>query len=257
MRFLRQCCGLLCVLSVVSTGYANDTNKSGWQFVVAPYVWATNLNGNTQVGAYRVPVDQTFGDIVEKLNFAGMLYFSASKNKTGMFLDALYSQTSTNATDRGVTAKATNDYGIFTNAITYQAYAKYFNASHRAIILTPYVGARETINDTTINASFLNFSDSVSDNHTWADPILGMRLDLLFNANWSFVFFGDGGAVSSDNYTYRFEGLFGYKPTKFQTARFYLGYQLLKENYQTGSGEKTFAWNMNTFGPMLGVSFAF
>ena len=254
---MRSICIGLCLLSASPLIDAENTNKSPWQFVVAPYVWGTGLNGNTQVGPYNVPVRQTFDDIVNKLDFAGMLYFSASKNKWGVFLDTLYSQTSTSNADHALTVTAKNNYGIFTNAITYQAYKNYFSHPGSAIVLTPYIGARETINNTTVNATFYDFKDSVSDNHTWADPIMGARVDLSFNRNWSFVFFGDVGAISDTNYTYRIEGLFGYQPTSFKTASFYLGYQLLKEDYKTGSGIKTFEWNMNTFGPVLGVAFSF
>lgn len=256
---MRSLCIGLCLLSSTSLIYADNVsaNNNTWKFVIAPYLWGVNLNGNTRVGPYSVPVNQTFGDIFSKLNYAGMVYFSVSKNKLGVFLDALYSQVSTSATDRALTAKATNDYGIFTNAITYHAYTKDFNHPGSSIDLTPYLGARETINDTTIKATFHSLTDSVSDNQTWADPIAGVRADLHFNPTWSFALFTDGGATSSTNYTYRVEGLLGYKPASFKTARFYLGYQLLKEDYKTGSGLKTFEWNMNTFGPMLGVAFSF
>ena len=244
----------LCLMGATSLIYA-DNNP--WKFVIAPYIWGVGLNGNTEVGPYNVPVHQTFGDIVNKLDIAGMLYFSASKNKVGVFVDALYSKISTSASDDGISAKATNNYGIFTNAVTYEAYKQYFSHPGSEIIVTPYIGARETINDTTINASYGHITDSVSGNYTWVDPVAGARVDLQFNHNWSFVFFGDGGAISSTNYTYRVEGLFGYKPTSFKTARFYLGYQLLREDYTTGSGLKTFGWNMNNFGPVLGVAFRF
>lgn len=247
----------ICLFCATSPLYADVNATHPWKFVIAPYLWAINLNGNTQIGSLNVPVKEDFGDLFKHLNFGGMLYVSAAKNKKGVFLDAVYSKISTKKTLLGINLKATNEYGIFTQGLTYEIYKKAFNAPERFITVTPYIGAREILNNTTITANSAFFNSSVTGNHSWADPIIGTQIDSHFNKNWSFLFFADGGAAASSNYTYRFSGLLGYKPTSLKSTRFYFGYQLLSVNYKIGSGIHTYAWNMDNYGPLLGVALTF
>jgi hypothetical protein len=250
-----------CLIALPLLGYAAhlDSDQDGqWKFVVAPYLWGTNLSGNTQMGAYNAPVNESFGDILKQLNFAGMLYLSIAKDNFGAFLDTIYSQTSTTTSYDPVNIKSTNDYGILTLAATYLAYKTHFNHSSSMLAVTPYVGARETIDNTTIKLSYGDLSDSVSSNHHWVDPIVGARIDYQINPTWSLVVFADGGGTNTNtNYNYRFSGLAGYKLPSFKTARIYAGYQYLREKYLTGSGRDTFEWNMKTYGPVLGISVTF
>jgi len=53
-------------------------------------------------------------------------------------------------------------------------------------------------------------------------------------------------------------GFFGYKPNAnslFRNTTTYLGYRLLYQHYQTGSGASLYEWNMHIFGPVLGLAF--
>ena len=97
------------------------------------------------------------------------------------------------------------------------------------------------------------------DNQSWVDPLIGLRIIYAFNKAWSATLEGDvGGTSTTTDYSYNVNALIGYHPqtTKLNTT-VYLGYRLLDQNYQTGSGVNTFVWNMRIAGPIMGVAFDF
>jgi hypothetical protein len=62
-----------------------------WHFFVAPYLWASGLEGTVGVNnAVSVPVDLSFGDVFEKLDFALLTRFEGRKNRFGFGTDVVY-----------------------------------------------------------------------------------------------------------------------------------------------------------------------
>ena len=75
-----------------SVAYAEDSDDADWEVRVAPYVWGASLEGNVQAfpSAPSVPVDLTFGDIFNKLDFAFMLAVEARRDKLYLKSDSSY-----------------------------------------------------------------------------------------------------------------------------------------------------------------------
>ena len=53
--------------------------ESGWEFHVAPYLWAIAMDGNVTVKGFEADVNMSFSDIWDQLNFALMLAYEARK----------------------------------------------------------------------------------------------------------------------------------------------------------------------------------
>jgi hypothetical protein len=59
--------------------------ESGWEFQVAPYLWAISMNGNMTVKGLVADVDIGFKDILDELDFAVMLVYEARKRHWGLW----------------------------------------------------------------------------------------------------------------------------------------------------------------------------
>ncbi|MFA9420997.1 MAG: hypothetical protein ACERLB_12675, partial [Gammaproteobacteria bacterium] len=69
--------GLLTFCSTLTQAQESDADN-GWQFAIAPYLWGSDVSGQTQRGQ---PIDVDIGDIVDNLESALMVSFEARKNK--------------------------------------------------------------------------------------------------------------------------------------------------------------------------------
>ena len=65
--------------------------SNGWQFSVAPYLWAISMNGNVTVRGLEAEVDASFNDILDELNFAFMMQYEARKGHWGLWGNTIYS----------------------------------------------------------------------------------------------------------------------------------------------------------------------
>lgn len=244
------------ILSIGLILSAPFISAKGWDFNLAPYVWLMNMNGDTGVANARVHVDENFSDLVKELQGGAMLWFEANNDRVGLFANALYAVLDANTDVAGFTIHSKEKFGLYTLGASYVAYrAQYKDCSK--FEFTPYVGARITTNDVSIDVRNTNLS--VSNNHTWTDPIIGMRLDYAFNKYWQIIGAADiGGTNFNTHKSYNLNAFIGYTPYKSMPYfTFYLGYRWLNQHYETGSGINYFLWNMKLFGPILGFNFAF
>ena len=239
-------------LFCVTTSYAMNTGNA-WQFNIAPYLWATGMSGTEGIGSSRVHINQTFSDIWHDLDWGGMLWLDANKDNLGLFINTMYVVLSKDVTDGPVSADIKNRFGIFSAGASYEVLRR------GALAVSPYAGFRYTLNDTAVTLNTPLSSLRATDNQHWTDPILGLKLLYNFTRAWSILLAGDlGGTNANDHYSYNVVGLLGYSPqTIFTNTTAYLGYRLLDQHYETGSGSSAFNWNMKLFGPVLGVSIAF
>jgi len=225
-----------------------DTSDD-WQFTVAPYLWALNMDGNVQIGKTKARMSENFGDIWDQLQWAGMIYLEAHKDKFGLFFNAIYSVLNQSG-DYQTNLKT--KFGLFTGGVSYDWLNKSLGEFNE-ITLSPYLGFRTTVNNLTLTAPGL----SVSNDHTWTDPILGSKLNWQFTQRWSVVLAADVGGTDSNDYSYNVQGLIGFTPERLKALSVYLGYRYLDEYYVTGSGRNLFSWQMHMHGPLVGLAYTF
>ena len=61
-----------------------------WEFAVTPYVWFIFLDGDITIKGRQSAVNVSFGDIFEKLNFAGIVQAEARKGRLGGFVNTVF-----------------------------------------------------------------------------------------------------------------------------------------------------------------------
>ena len=257
---------LTTVIFVCSSGFARsgaaannhaatseNLSATSWHYRIAPYLWLINMDGSSQIGMTRGHIEQNFGDILSHLSFAGMVWLEADKGNLGIFLNSMYSVLKDTAHSGALTLDATSRFGLFTGGVSYKTY----QSTYWSVV--PFIGFRYTLNDSQLKASIPSVTVNEKDNQSWVDPLIGLRIIYAFNKAWSATLEGDvGGTSTTTDYSYNVNALIGYHPqtTKLNTT-VYLGYRLLDQNYQTGSGVNTFVWNMRIAGPIMGVAFDF
>jgi len=237
---------------------AADASNPAWQFDIAPYLWAANMNGRVGVGPVNAHLSESFSDILSQLNVGGMLWLGAHKGPFGLFLNSIYIVLSDDAMVGPIKVDQKTKSGLFTAGISYIILQKQFlqaNGSTTQLQLEPYLGDRYTLNN--VRISLLN--RTITNNHHWQDPIVGLRMTYDW-PRWVVQLAGDvGGTNTKTQYSYNWAAMVGYKPAspKMKHVAFYLGYRNLYQVYTTGSGRNYFNWNMRELGPMLGVNFSF
>lgn len=238
--------------------FAADATNPAWQFDIAPYLWAANMNGRVGAGPVTAHMTESFSDILSQLNIGGMLWLGVHKGPVGIFLNSIYIVLSDDAKVGPVQVDQKTKSGLFTAGISYIILQKQFaraDGSVNQLQLEPYVGDRYTLNNVRINV--LNLT--INSNHHWQDPIIGLRMTYDW-PRWVLQLALDaGGTNAKTQYSYNWAALVGYKPASpnMKHVAFYLGYRNLYQVYTTGSGKNYFNWNMRELGPVVGVNFNF
>jgi len=258
------CLNALVATCMLSTLFSNvqaapvETQDSSvetpWTFAITPYVWAINMQGETQIGNQMSVVNQPFSKILQELDWGGMLWLEAKKDRWGAFINTVYAELNNSGNEGPYTTNIQNKLGLFSGGMSYTAYR--YIQDESTLSIDPYVGFRYTLNNATITIPVLNYN-LVNDN-TWTDPIIGTRLEYDFNQRWQAILAADiGGTNFNTDKSYNINGFVGYTPQSIKNVTFYAGYRLLYQRYEDGSGPNFFLWSMKMFGPSLGVTFKF
>lgn len=250
LKYVTQC--LYGLLTATSMAVASDAI----QIDVAPYLWATSMHGNIQVGPERVSISQSFSDLMKHFQGGGMLFVNIHKNKWGLFGNALYSVLKDKQAFHTIPIEARNNFGIFSGGVSYAlVYKSVFDNPSPALALELLAGARFTLNDTKINLGPLTFKD----NQSWTDPIIGARLTYPLKPRFHFIAVGDIGGANG-HHSYDIQAYLGYqtiKPVLFNNMTLYLGYRFLHQYFSTGRGLNYYLWDMDIRGPVLGFKTVF
>lgn len=219
---------------------AQTTND--WRFTLAPYVWATALDGTTVIKGQEADVDITPSDIYDHLDLAVMSMFVARKGDWGIAGDAVLVDLSVENGTPPVKFDPT------LSVVTVQAVRRL----NKVVDLT--FGAR--YNRLHARLEFkAPINIEVDRSRNWIDPVVGVVLHTPGEHRWHAMLIADAGGTRSSNTTWQFFPSFGIDLSKW--ASFEIGYRFIDTNYETGSGSDRFEWDVLADGPAAGVAFTF
>ncbi|MFG1206807.1 hypothetical protein V5F79_08620 [Xanthobacter flavus] len=233
---------------------------SGWQYQATLYLWATGIDGD--IGIRRlpaIPVDITFGDVMQNFQGAVMGNFIAKKDNWTLFADVFWSQlgTSKNLSTAG---------------------QPLLDFSQRLFILSGAAGYRLPVGDadfdlsatagfryqrlsanTSLSSIFVPFAISESDTKDWLDPTFGLALQWKLNKQWFLNALADvGGFGLPASSKLSAQGLVavGYNWNEsWSTA---LGYRALYTDYESiTSPTRDFRYNTTMHGPFMSIGYHF
>ncbi len=225
---------------------------NAWSFEFEPYMLIASMSGDAKIGRTpAVEIGMNFGDILEKLDIGAMAHFEAvHQSAWGIWLDYGFMDLSSDITGPvdGVT-DARMRQG------TFEAFAMYRQPLENGYI-DYLAGIRWWDNDIDVSHNLLPIDVEIEED--WVDPVIGARWTTAINESWKFSLLGTVGGfgVGSDLTA---SGAVGFKYVINNLLDLDLQYKALWADYESGTkGQKGyFAYDVTTYGPIIGLNFKF
>ena len=231
--------------ATAGSGSGAATTASKWNYLVEPYLLAPTMDGSSGVRGVSADVSASASDIFSVLKFGAMLYMEASNARWAISMDGLYM----NLGDSGSTRLGSVDVGVEQGGLLATGYWR----------IRPWAELSLAFQYNSVHGSLKGsgpFAVDLSQNESWVDPYLGVRLSASRSEAWNFRFTGNVGGfgVGSDFAWQAFpEAGYRFNPL-FELAG---GYRAIYMDYTNGSGSDEFTYQLTTSGPQLGAKFHF
>ena len=251
------------VMAITCTqSFAQDTaavkqpapTKKKWNFLAEVYLMFPNMEGKSGLGTLpEVDVDANPGDIFDKLQIAAMLYFEAAKDRWAFSSDLIYMSLKQNLKTGPVIQSG-------------EANAKQFAwelAGMRRLLPMLEAGVGLRLNSMKMGLDLVQnnvgggtTNRSRSTTETWVDPFIVARLKSDPAKKFIYQLRGDiGGFGVGSDFAWQIQAYAGYRFSKlFQITA---GYRVLGMDYDKGSGEDRFLYDMDIFGAVVRFGFNF
>ena len=244
-----------------------------WEFIVTPYLWATYMDGSSTAGGETSNVDVNASDILRGLNFAFMGQLTARKGRWGVFVNAVYANLDGSQSIGLTSVSATIEQTLLDFAVFYRVGdwrdlqgeglmpvsgfldlyggARYMNLGLDLDLRLPRRGPGGNVE------SVINLTGHGS--KSWIDPIVGFRTRWNLTERWNVALQADIGGGANADLTWQAQLIAGYRFGLFadDDANWLLGYRAIYEKYQDGQGDRKFALNATTHGPVFGLAIRF
>ena len=253
-NFFQKSTFLILLASSTQT-FAQDSIQpdNSWHFKVEPNMMLPHMKGKASVSRLpNVHVSQSPSDFFEHLKFAGMLTFEAENKDWVITSDIIYAS---------LAANVKKDPLVLDGKLA----AKQFSFEAGLLRkITPWLEAGISMNLVNIKSGFdVNLINPISlkpmhlDRNlskTWVDPMLVARTRNLPNKKFLYNVSGEiGGFGIGSKLAWQLEGLAGYQFSNLFYAM--VGYQIISMDYEKGSNNSNFVYDMDMFGPMIKVGF--
>ena len=237
---------VLLLIIVLTATTASSQQENAWKFDLAPlYLWAVNLEGDVAVRGISSPVDLPFDTIFDNLEGVFIFHFEAlHENKWGFIADIDYLDISQNA------QVAIFDIDVSVKE-TVAEFDGFYRISHGVHQFDMVAGVR--YNEVKLEYNIRNLPLDNSRTENWWDPVVGVRYRYPIADRWTLQLRGDiGGFGIGSDFTWQTIGLIDYQPWKYVSL--VGGYRALSLDYETGSGNDVFKYDVLLHGPVLGLN---
>lgn len=233
---------LAAMILTAITGNANA--ESEWNHTLVPlYLWASGIEGTTQLGPVTAPLSIEFSDALDNLDTTLTFHYEANKDKVGLFADVFHlSLNPEGALANGVPA----GINLTNNIVELGGIYRPDNTNGLEVLL----GLRWT--DLEVDASIGPAPNRTLIDSDWTDVFAGLRKTFDVSDNTSFTLRGDVGTGDSD-LVWNAALLLNYRFNK--TVSMFGGYRWLDYDYETGSGPERFSYDVTYQGPAIALRF--
>jgi hypothetical protein len=242
----------------------NADNSEKWEFLVIPYLWASAIEGDVTVKGVSSEVDASFSDILDNLDFATQLHLEAARGRWGLFLDPTYIKLSADGDVPTIVGDVDVDvdteewlveFGGF-----YRLYEGTCSKKEMPLWFDVMAGGRYFYVDNEIDIDGpLGFVDiNVDDSQDWVDPIVGARIQGYLTKKLVVSLRGDVGGFDMGNtsdFAWNVVASVGYELSERMTLLFC--YRFLDVDYDDGSGNDRFEYDVQMDGPAIALSIKF
>jgi hypothetical protein len=236
-----------------SAGAQTATPGSGaWQFQIIPNVWFPGVAGYISAQGAITYRNLSLSDIFDTYDYGGSVYFEGRKNKWAFFLEPTYLNLSTESKAGGLTANIGLDEWIVEFGGSYQ-FADLPLDSKQGMMFDVLLGGRYWSVENTIDIT--GYPHRV-DKEEWIDPFVGLRLRMNLTENLYLVARADiGGFSVGSQFSWEYIFILGYRFSP--NVSFMLGYRILDVNYDHGTGNSYFEYDVTMQGPIAGLALHF
>jgi hypothetical protein len=240
-------------LNLAATAQAQNASDGGWHYLLQPYVMFPNLNGEIGVGNLpTASVDENPSDIFGQLQAGAMLYAEAKHDCWAVSSDFLYMKLGADVAGGAVISSGeveVKQLGWEVDVL-------------RDVLPWLEVGIGAQLNqiesDVKVVVNTPSGPESQTDklSQTWLDPTIVARAKSSFAENW-FVRprVNIGGFGVGSDFSWQVQVDVGYHVSQLMILT--LGYRAIGIDYDHGSGQDRFLYDLTTFGPVLKVGFKF
>jgi hypothetical protein len=240
----------LVLLSIIApAALAQSPGSSGkgsdeWKFTLAPYLLLPWMNGKVAIAGLEHEVDVSPSQILQNLQFGAMGYLEARKAGWGVGVDAVYMALGTDVPQPS--ANVDVNQGAYTFLGVRQLNKK----------VDLLFGARWNVIQGKLEFKGPLLLGTFEKTQQWVEPVVGLRLMQRLGGRWSFTMEGDiGGFGAGSDFAWQLWPLVGFDLSKHATLK--LGYRVLSEDYENGTGAQLFKYDVITQAIALGVAFNF
>lgn len=237
----------------IATGHVTATAQAppqatGWQFEIAPYLWASGVKGTIGVLGQTADVDISFSEILENLDFALMFPAELRKGLWGIGGELIYLKVSKSA---AVAQAPSTSIEFEESQLLLELSPRYRVLARRIWKVDALAGVRFMSLDPTLT---IGPDVELGKRRSWADPIVGTRVIADLAPRWLVQARADigGFGVGSD---FTWQGvLFGrYRISDHVAVA--AGYRYLDVDFEDTDDE--FLYDVAMHGPVLGVVLTF
>jgi hypothetical protein len=243
-----------CVLAVAlsATGFcplAQASDSDGWDWMVAPYVWAVGFNTDlerTQPPAGGISNDTNFDGVLDKFDGAFQVHIEGQEAHWGMLADFTYLGLSDDQDYPRFHTESDLDARLFDVAAVWSPGDDRYNGWDVFAGLR-YIDVNLTADFMPVNPAFQ--ASSFKSGETFNDFLVGGRYTWTLSDRWGVSLRGDTSFGDTDG-TYNASAIASYKT---DIGSWLFGYRYM--DAKTTSGDNDI--NIVMYGPMIGYGFRF
>ena len=247
---------LVALFGVRSAVVAQDApGDEKWQSSWTGYLWVPGMNGDVNVRGIPADVNVSVSDTANqiknmKASFSG--HYEGNKKPYGIIADVNYWKLDLDYIGVNNAGNVEPSQIIVELAGTYTLSEK-IEGEQTAQRVQALLGARYNqlklqINNTALDEGGTSFSGSRSQN--FVDPFIGVRMYQALSPKWGFNLRTDiGGFGVGSEMVYNAVASFGYNVGKKRSIL--MGWKYYKTNFNNGSGDDYFKWNVAESGPFV------
>ncbi|MBE2215350.1 MAG: hypothetical protein IAE82_15865 [Opitutaceae bacterium] len=234
---------LACAAGLVPLG-AVAAESSAWKQQFTAYMIGAAMDGSTTVGGITAPVDVSFSDIMDNLEFGAMANYRAEKDRLSLNLDVIFMGLGFD----GPNGRSALDFDqIMVEGSTG------WRLSDNVEILG---GARYNKLDGSVRLLDTEEPRSASQDKSWVDPFVGAWARVPLSQSFAILLRGDvGGFGVGSEMAYQFAGYLRYQTSG--SVSIVAGWRYLDQDYEEGEGARRFVYDVTTQGPVLGLGWHF
>ncbi len=234
------------VVTLVPQQAAAQAGSEGWQFSIAPYLWAAGMDGTMTIADQEADFDVPFGDIIKNLDLAFMGHFDMRNERWVVASDLIF----VNLEDTQDLANGSVTAGI---DLTLVEVVVGYRLSPAVALLA---GARWVDMGGSLLYSGQIVEPAADVGKSWIDPLVGVHVLTPLSERWWFGLHGDvGGFGVGSELTWQAYADIGWKASDMVSI--ILGYRAIDIDYEDGDGLLYVGLDVLMSGPQLGVVFSF